>query len=53
MAGAPVPVPVSPGGAPVRTDLASQLQQLKALHDQGVLTDDEFQKAKQKLLNQP
>ncbi len=53
MVGAPVPVPVSPGGAPVRTDLASQLQQLKALHDQGVLTDEEFQKAKQKLLNQP
>ncbi len=53
MAGAPVPVPVNPGAASVRTDLASQLQELKALHDQGVLTDEEFQKAKQKLLNQP
>jgi hypothetical protein len=53
MAGAPVPVPANPGAASVRTDLASELQQLKALHDQGVLTDEEFQKAKQKLLNQP
>ena len=44
----------SPLNAPVvRTDIASQLQELKALHDQGVLTDEEFQKAKQKLLNQP
>jgi hypothetical protein len=47
--------PVGPAVAPVgpRTDLVAQLQQLKALRDQGVLTDDEFQKAKAKLLAQP
>lgn len=33
------------------TDLASELQKLKALKDQGVLTDEEFQKAKEKLLS--
>jgi hypothetical protein len=42
--------PDSPG-AP--TDLASELTRLKALKDQGVLTDEEFQKAKAKLLAQP
>lgn len=31
-------------------DLVAQLQQLKALKDQGVLSEEEFQKAKQKLL---
>lgn len=42
-------------GAPQapRPDLVAELQQLKALKDQGVLTDDEFQKAKAKLLAQP
>jgi Short C-terminal domain/SmpA / OmlA family len=39
--------------APPRTDLVAQLQQLKALRDQGVLTDDEFQRAKAKLLSAP
>ena len=34
-------------------DLASELARLKALKDQGVLTDEEFQKAKAKLLAQP
>jgi hypothetical protein len=33
------------------TDIASQLQKLKALKDQGVLTDEEFQKAKEKVLS--
>ena len=36
-----------------KLDLASQIERLKALKDQGVLTDEEFQKAKAKLLAQP
>jgi len=36
-----------------RTDFVAELAQLKALKDQGVLTDEEFQKAKAKLLSQP
>jgi hypothetical protein len=36
-----------------RTDLASQLVMLKQLRDQGALTDDEFAKAKAKLLATP
>jgi hypothetical protein len=35
------------------TDLATELTRLKALKDQGVLTDEEFQKAKAKLLSSP
>jgi hypothetical protein len=34
----------------MNTDILTQLQQLKALQDQGVLTEDEFQRAKQRLL---
>jgi hypothetical protein len=52
--------PMQPGAAFVgtysagtRTDLAAELTKLKALKDQGVLTDEEFQKAKAKLLAQP
>ena len=36
--------------APGPTDLASKLTELKALTDQGVLTQEEFTAAKQKLL---
>jgi Short C-terminal domain/SmpA / OmlA family len=36
-----------------RTDLAAQLAMLKQLRDQGALTDDEFAKAKAKLLAAP
>ncbi|HTB81099.1 MAG TPA: SHOCT domain-containing protein [Opitutaceae bacterium] len=36
---------------PPPADLAAQLEKLKALKDQGVLTDEEFQKAKAKLLS--
>jgi len=39
--------------APPAMDIASQLEKLKALKDQGVLTDEEFQKAKEKLLASP
>ncbi len=34
----------------MNTDILTQLQQLKALKDQGVLTEEEFQRAKQRLL---
>jgi hypothetical protein len=43
--------PTPPASAP--GNLAAQIEQLKALKDQGVLTDDEFQKAKAKLLSTP
>lgn len=33
--------------------LASEIQRLKTLKDQGVLTEDEFQRAKDRLLNAP
>lgn len=46
LAGAPVPV-AAPAGVP---DLAGQIQKLKALKDAGVITDEEFVKAKAKLL---
>jgi hypothetical protein len=44
---------IAPAQAPVQNDLASEISRLKALKDQGVLTEDEFQKAKAKLLAQP
>ena len=36
--------------APVQSDLTSKLQELAQLHNTGVLTDEEFTAAKQKLL---
>ena len=36
-----------------KPDLVSELERLKALKDQGVLSEEEFQKAKAKLLAQP
>ena len=36
--------------APAESDLTSQLQQLAQLHTAGVLSDEEFAQAKQKLL---
>jgi hypothetical protein len=45
--------PFAAGAPPARaTDLVAQLQKLKTLKDQGALTDEEFQKAKQKLLSE-
>jgi Short C-terminal domain/SmpA / OmlA family len=41
------PAPAAPSG----TDIVSQLQKLKALKDAGVLTEEEFQKAKEKVLS--
>ena len=40
----------APAPAPDRRTLASKLTELKALTDQGVLTQEEFTAAKQKLL---
>jgi hypothetical protein len=47
MGGTSVSVPIVRPGAP---DLVTTLTRLKALKDQGVLTDEEFQKAKARLL---
>jgi hypothetical protein len=43
---APAPVVAAPAG----DDLSGQLQQLAALHQQGILTDQEFAAAKAKLI---
>ena len=45
-AAAPAPAPA----APAADDMVAQLQKLAALHDQGILSDDEFAAAKTKLL---
>jgi multidrug resistance efflux pump len=45
----PAPVAASPA-APAGDDLTSQLMDLKSLMDQGVLSPEEFQQAKAKLL---
>ena len=49
---APPPPPPPPAAAPAAggTDIASELVKLKGLLDQGVLTQEEFDQAKQKLL---
>jgi len=41
----------APAAAPASNDLNSQLMQLSQLHNSGVLSDEEFAQAKQKLLN--
>ena len=46
---APAPAPAA-APAPAGSDLTSQLQQLSQLHNAGVLSDEEFAQAKQKLL---
>jgi hypothetical protein len=46
-AAAPPPPPAAAAGG---TDIASKLTELKGLMDQGVLTQEEFDQAKQKLL---
>ena len=48
MGGTSVSIPLVQTSGP---DLATSLTKLKVLKDQGVLTDEEFQKAKQKLLS--
>jgi len=44
------PAPAAPPPAPAAPDLTAQLQQLAQLHTAGVLSDEEFAAAKQKLL---
>jgi hypothetical protein len=48
----PPPAPAEPAPAPAAAapDLTAQLQQLAQLHTAGVLSDEEFAAAKQKLL---
>ena len=43
------PLPPAPA-APAQDDLTAKLQNLANLHNQGILTDEEFAAAKQKLL---
>ena len=45
----PAPPPAA-APAPAESDLTSQLQQLSQLHNAGVLSDEEFAQAKQKVL---
>jgi hypothetical protein len=44
------PPPPAPAPQAAGTDLTAQLQQLAQLHTAGVLSDEEFAAAKQKLL---
>ena len=44
------PPPPAPAPAPAGTDVTSQLNQLAQLHASGVLSDEEFAAAKQKVL---
>jgi len=43
-------VPEAPEPAPAQDDTVAQLQQLAALRDQGILTDEEFTAKKQQIL---
>ncbi len=47
VAAAPAPAPAA---APAEADVIAQLKQLGELHEQGILTDDEFAAQKAKLL---
>ena len=47
---APPPPQAPAPQAPAQNDLTAQLQQLASLHTSGVLSDEEFAAAKQKLL---
>lgn len=40
----------APAAAPAGSDMTTKLQELAKLHDQGILTDEEFAAAKQKVL---
>ena len=42
--------PPPPVAAPAGDDLVTKIQELAQLHQQGILTDDEFAAAKQRLL---
>jgi hypothetical protein len=44
------PPAAAPAAAPAGDDLVAKIQELAQLHQQGILSDDEFTSAKQKLL---
>jgi len=46
---APAPAPAAAGG--VSAEAVERLQELGKLHEQGVLTDEEFSQQKQKILS--
>lgn len=46
---APAPAPAA-APAPAQPDMATQLKQLAELHDQGILTDEEFTAKKEQIL---
>jgi hypothetical protein len=46
----PEPAPAPAPAAPAAPDLVTQLKEMAALHDSGVLTDEEFQAQKARLL---
>ena len=43
--------PPPPPAAPAEDDMMAQLEKLGALHDKGILTDEEFASEKAKILN--
>ena len=45
-----VPGPASGGAGPATSSVSDQLGQITRLHDQGILTDEEFSAAKAKVL---
>ncbi len=47
---APAPPPAAPAAAPPSGDLVGKLKELKELQDSGALTSEQFEAAKQKLL---
>jgi hypothetical protein len=50
----PHPIPASAADATVGADIvADQLERLADFHDRGILTDEEFQREKDKLLGSP
>lgn len=50
MAAAPAPAPAAPARHVLTADDTARLGELGALHDQGVLTDEEFSKQKASIL---
>ena len=47
---APAAAPAAPSESGISSDTITRLQELGKLHDQGVLTDEEFTSQKQRLL---
>jgi hypothetical protein len=47
---APAPAPAPAASAGISSETVQKLQELGKLHDQGVLTDDEFTTQKERLL---